>query len=57
MEEREKGIFSLPAVKFAPFLAAGMLLAYFCGSAFARIIPIAAGFAPLTVHNTNTKWK
>ena len=45
MEEREKGIFSLPAVKFAPFLAAGMLLAYFCGSAFAPIILTAIAFA------------
>ena len=31
---------------FAPFLAAGMLLAYFCGSVFAWAIPLAAvGFA------------
>ena len=46
MEEREKSVFSLPAVKFAPFLAAGMLLAYFCESVFAWVIPLAAaGFA------------
>ena len=46
MEEREKSVFSLPAVKFAPFLAAGMLLAYFCESVFAWLIPLAAvGFA------------
>ena len=44
MEEREKGIFSLPVVKFAPFLAAGMLLAYFAGSVPALIIS-AAGIA------------
>ena len=46
MEEREKSVFSLPAVKFAPFFAAGMLLAYFCESVFAWIIPLAGvGFA------------
>ena len=45
MEEREKGIFSLPVVKFAPFLAAGMLLAYFAGSVPALIISAAAGIA------------
>ena len=46
MEEREKSVFSLPAVKFAPFLAAGMLLAYFCESIFVWVIPLTAvGFA------------
>ena len=45
MEEREKGIFSLPVVKFAPFLAAGMLLTYFAGSVPALIISAAAGIA------------
>ena len=46
MEEREKSVFSLPAVKFAPFFAAGMLLAYFCESVFVWVIPLTAvGFA------------
>ena len=46
MEEREKSVFSLPAVKFAPFFAAGMLLAYICESISAWLIPLAAaGFA------------
>lgn len=45
MEEREKGVFSLPVVKFAPFFAAGMLLAYFAGSVPALIISAAAGIA------------
>lgn len=35
MEQKKKGIFSLPIVKFAPFLAAGMLFAYFAESVFA----------------------
>ena len=42
MEQRYKAIFTLPAVRFAPFLAAGMLLAYFAGSVFVWIIPAAA---------------
>lgn len=49
MEEREKGVFSLPVVKFAPFFAAGMLLAYFAGSVPALIISAAAGIALILV--------
>lgn len=46
MEQKEKGIFSLPIVKFAPFLAAGMLFAYFAESVFVWAIPLSAiGFA------------
>lgn len=42
MEQRYKAIFTLPAVRFAPFLAAGMLLAYFAESVSVWIIPAAA---------------
>lgn len=42
MEQRYKALFAQAAVRFAPFLAAGMLLAYFAGSVSAWIIPAAA---------------
>lgn len=45
MEQRYKAVFSLAAVRFAPFLAVGMLLAYFAGSVFVWIIPAAAVLA------------
>ena len=41
MEQRYRAVFSLAAVRFAPFLAAGMLLAYFAGSVFVWAIPAA----------------
>ena len=37
MEQRYKAIFTLPAVRFAPFLAAGMLIAYFAGKQSVRL--------------------
>ena len=41
MEQRYRAVFSLAAVRFAPFLAAGMLLAYFAGSVLVWAIPAA----------------
>lgn len=45
-EKTEKELFRLPFVRFAPFMAAGMILAYFCsGGVCAVIIVFAAAFA------------
>ncbi len=41
-----KAVFGLPFVRFAPFLAAGMLTAYFCGGVVSTIVFVcAAAFA------------
>lgn len=53
MEQRNKAIFTLPAVRFAPFLAAGMLLAYFAGSVFVWLIPAAAVTAVVAAAKKN----
>ncbi len=45
-EKTEKELFRLPFVRIAPFMAAGMILAYFCsGGVCAVVIVFAAAFA------------
>ncbi len=54
-EKTEKELFRLPFVRFAPFMAAGMILAYFCsGGVCAVIIVFAAAFAVCLFIRRNT---